>query len=200
MRKLCRWKKVLNELELQLSSEWIPSVAKKVAGAPSRRFSPGDLVVRQTLRRSVVDEMIAPLDSFPLRSLEEHPVFLRRQCHNVLASHWSREETRLLCPPLELKAAVVKKLRIFKAPALPMMLEWPRQSWFQQAMDMSTKVHRLLLPPEDTTTESILAFPAHRCPPASRLPPIPAYPALTRFSFDGSDITNEGAALARKLL
>jgi hypothetical protein len=66
--------------------------------------------------------------SFALRPLGEHPVFLRRQCHNELASHWSREETRLLCSPVELMAAVVRKLRIFKASALLLMPDWPRQS------------------------------------------------------------------------
>jgi hypothetical protein len=91
-RELCRLKKVLEVLGLQLSSESIPSVSNKFADALSRRSSPGDLAVRQTLRRSVVDGMMAPLDSYPLRPLGEHPVFLRRQCHNELASHWSREE------------------------------------------------------------------------------------------------------------
>jgi hypothetical protein len=128
MRELRRLKKVLDELGLQLLSELIPSVANKFADALSRRFSPGDLAVRQTLRRSVVDGMMAPFNKFSLRLLEEHPVFLRRQCHNELASHWSREETRLLCPPVELMAAVVRKLRISKSPALPLMLDWPIQS------------------------------------------------------------------------
>jgi hypothetical protein len=50
-------------------------------------------------------------------------VFLRRQCHNELASHWSREETRLLCPPVELMAAVMRKLRISKAPSILLMLD-----------------------------------------------------------------------------
>jgi hypothetical protein len=154
MRELRRLKKVLDELGLQLSSEWIPSVADKFADALSRRFIPGDLAVRQTLRRSVVDGIMAPFDSFPLRPLGEHPVFLRRQSHNELASHWSREETRLLCPPVELMAAVVTKLWISKAPALLLMTEWPRQSWYQPAMDMSTKVHRLSLPPEEVWTGS----------------------------------------------
>jgi hypothetical protein len=74
MREIRRLKKMLDELGLQLSSEWIPSVANKFADALSRRFSPGDLAVRQTLRRSVVDGMMVPLDSFPLRPLSEHPV------------------------------------------------------------------------------------------------------------------------------
>jgi hypothetical protein len=64
-RRLRCLKKVLDELGLQLSSEWIPYVAKIVADALSCRFSPGDLAVRQTLRLSV-DGMMAPLDSFPL--------------------------------------------------------------------------------------------------------------------------------------
>jgi hypothetical protein len=142
-------KKVLDKLGLQLSSEWIPSVANKFAVALSRRFSPGDLAVRQTLRCSVVDGMMAHLDSFPLRPLGEHPVFLHRQCHNELASHWSREETRLLCPPVELMAAVVRKLRISNPPAFLLIPDWPRQSWYQPAMDMRTKVHRLPLPLEE---------------------------------------------------
>jgi hypothetical protein len=148
MRELRRLKKVLDEVGLQLSSAWIPSVANKFADALSRRFSPGDLAVRQTLLRSVVDGMMAPLDSFPVQPLGEHPVFLRRQCHNELASHWSREETRLLCPPVKLMAAVVSKLRISKAPALLLMLDWPRQSWDQPAIDMSIKVNRLPPPPK----------------------------------------------------
>jgi hypothetical protein len=44
MRELRRLKKVLEEVVLQLSSEWIPSVANKFVNALSRRFSPGDLV------------------------------------------------------------------------------------------------------------------------------------------------------------
>jgi hypothetical protein len=152
MRELCRLKEVLDELGLHLSSEWIPSVANKFAEALSRRFSPGDLAVRQTLRRSIVDGMMAPLDSFPLRPLGEHPVFLRLQCHNELASHWSRKEKRLLCPPVELMAAVVRKQRISKAHTLLLMPDWPRQAWYQPAMDMSTKMHRLPLPPDEVWT------------------------------------------------
>jgi hypothetical protein len=62
MIELRRLKKELDELRLQLSSEWIPSVANKFADALSRHFSPGDIAVRQTMRRSVVDGMMAPLD------------------------------------------------------------------------------------------------------------------------------------------
>jgi hypothetical protein len=127
-------------------------VPNKFADALSRRFSPGDLAVRQTLRRSVVDGMMTPLDLFPLRSLGEHPVFLGRQCHNKLALHWSREETRLLFAPVELMAAVIRKLRISKAPALLLMPDWPRQAWYQPVIDMGTKVHRLPLPPEEVWT------------------------------------------------
>jgi hypothetical protein len=59
-------------------------------------------------------------------------------------------------------------------------------------MDMSTKVHRLPLPPKrsldrDTMTEYILESPAPRSEPASRRPSVPADPALTRFPSDGRD-------------
>jgi hypothetical protein len=30
--------------------------------------------------------------------------------------------------------------------------DWPRQAWHQPAMDMTTKVHRLPLPPEEVWT------------------------------------------------
>jgi hypothetical protein len=128
MKELRRLKKVLDQLGFQFLSEWIPSVGNKFAYALSCRSSPGDVAVRQTLLRFVVDGMMAPLDSFLLRPLGEHPVFLRRQCHNELASYWSREETRLFCPPVEPMAAVVRKLRISKAPALLLMPDWPRQA------------------------------------------------------------------------
>jgi hypothetical protein len=82
MRELRRLKKVLDELGLQIFSEWIPSVANKFADALSRRSSPEHRAVRQWLQRSVMDGMMAPLDSFFLRPLGEHPVFLRRQCLN----------------------------------------------------------------------------------------------------------------------
>jgi hypothetical protein len=52
----------------------------------------------------------------------------------------------------------------------------------------------------DTTTESILASPAHRSQPSSQRAPVPADPSLTRFPFDGSDMTTGGAARARRLL
>jgi hypothetical protein len=194
MRELRRLKRVRDELGLQLLSEWIPSVANKFNDALSRRFSPGDLAVSQTLRRSVVDGMMAPLAPFPLRPLGKNPVFLRRQCLNELASHWSREEPRLLCPPVELMAAVVRKLRISKASALLLMSDRPRQAWYQPAMDMSTKMLRLPPSPNksldsdsNTTTESILASPAPRSEPASRHLPVPSDPTLTRFPSDGHD-------------
>jgi hypothetical protein len=178
MRELRRLKKVLDELGLRLFSEWITSVANKFADALSRHFPPGDLSVRKTLRRSVVDGMMAPLDSFLLRPLREHPVFLRRQCHNELASHWSREETRLLCPPVELMAAVVRKLRISKAPALLLMPDWPRQSWYQPAMYMSIKVLRLPLPPEEVWTGTRRLNPSWRLLLLEVNPPFELHPFL----------------------
>jgi hypothetical protein len=162
MRELRRLKKILDELELQLSSEWIPSVANKFADALSLRFSPGNLAGRQILRSSVKDGMMAPLDLFPLRPLGEHLVSLRRQCHNEFASHLSREEMRLLCPPVGILAEFVRNLRISKAPALLLMLDWLRQAWSQPAMNMSTKVHRLPLPPEGVWTGTRRLNPSWR--------------------------------------
>jgi hypothetical protein len=50
MRELRRLKKVLDELGLELSSEWIQSVVNKFADALSRRFSPGDLAAGHVMR------------------------------------------------------------------------------------------------------------------------------------------------------
>jgi hypothetical protein len=88
MRELRRLKVMLDQLGLQMSSEWIPSVANKFADGCLRRFSLGDLAVKETLRKSVVDGMLAPCDVFPLRPFGKHPVFLLRQCHAELASAW----------------------------------------------------------------------------------------------------------------
>jgi hypothetical protein len=97
MRELRRLKVVLDDLGLQISSDWIPSVVNKFADGLSRRSSPGDLALRETLRQSVADGMMAPHDVFPLRPLGEHPVFLRRHCHAELASTWlATDHTRLL--------------------------------------------------------------------------------------------------------
>jgi hypothetical protein len=43
----------------------------------------------------------------------------------------------------------------------------------------------------DTTTESFLASPSSRSELASRRAPVPADPALTRFSFDGRDTESQ---------
>jgi hypothetical protein len=129
LREIRLLKAVLDRLGLQLSSEWIPSVANKFADGLSRRFSPGDLAVKETMRQSVSDGKLAPRDVFPLRPLGEHPVFLRRQCHAELASAWrATDETRLLCPPTDLLAAVVPKLKLTRPPAFLLMPDWPRQS------------------------------------------------------------------------
>jgi hypothetical protein len=109
--------------------------------------------VRGTLRQSVADGMLAPHDAFPLRPLGEHPVFLRRQCHAELAAAWrATDETRLLCPPTDLLAAVVRNLRLTRAPAILLMPDWPRQSWYQATRDLSTRTHRLPLAPADIWT------------------------------------------------
>jgi hypothetical protein len=157
-------KVVLDDLCLQRSSDWVLSVVNKFADGLSRRFFPGDLAVRETPRQSVADGMMAPHDASPLRPLGEHPVFLRRHCHTELASRWlATEETRLLCPPTDLLVAVVRKLRFTRAPALFLMPEWPRQSWYQAALDLSIKTHRFPLVPVDVWSGT------HRLNPSWRL-------------------------------
>ena len=109
---------VLDHLGLYLRTDWIPSVAKTFADALSRRFPHSDLQIRRELWHSVRDLLRAPVDSFPYRPVGEHPVQLRRQSFAKLASQWSREDIRLLCPPVNLIIAAVRKLRLTKAPAV----------------------------------------------------------------------------------
>jgi hypothetical protein len=205
MRELRRLKKVLDKLELQLSSEWIPSIANKFADALSRRFSPGDLVVRQTLRRSVVDGMMAPLDSFPLPATRRAPrlppppvpqrigiALVPRGYATALSAsetHGSSGEEatdiQSTCPP--------PLARLAEAIMVPASHEHEHQGT-SPAASPERSFDR------DTTTESILASPTPLCEPASRRAPVPADPDLTRFPFDGSHMTTGGASRARRLL
>lgn len=82
---------------LHIRAEWLSSVANKFADAQSRRFARAQLSIRRQLRRSVVDDMTAPLDVFPLPPLGEHPVFLCRQVWKKLEKNWE-DEVRLMCP------------------------------------------------------------------------------------------------------
>jgi hypothetical protein len=94
--------------------------------------------VKETLRQSVVDGMLAPCDIFPLHTLGEHSILLHRQFHAELALAWrATDETRLLCPPTDLLAAVVRKLRLTRAPVLLLMPDWPRQSWHQKMLEIN---------------------------------------------------------------
>jgi hypothetical protein len=175
MTELRRLKKVLDKLGLQLLLEWIPFVANKLEDALSRLFSPGDLAVRQTLRRSVVDEMMAPLNSLPLRPLGEPPVFIRRECHNELASHWSRDERRLLCSPERTHSSSNEDATNIQSICPPCYARLAEKIMVQaghghehQGASPAASPGRSL--DRDTTTESILESPANRSQPASLRP------------------------------
>lgn len=149
MRELRRLKRVLDRHGLHIRTEWLPSVANKFADALSRRFPRGDLQIRRQLRRSVVDGMEAPIDSFPYRPLGEHPVFRRRQAWTELNSKWDRQTVRLLCPPVDLITPTLIKLRQTRAPAVLLIPHWPRQPWFRHAESMSSRMKVLNRAPDD---------------------------------------------------
>jgi hypothetical protein len=163
MRDLRQLKRVLDYLGLQHSSEWLPSILNKYADALSLRFKAGDFSIRRTLRLFVMADMQAPADSFPLRPLGEHPVFLRRQCYQELAADWLKSEMRLLCPPTDLIRAVVRNLRLTGAPAVLLVPDWPRQSWYKPALDISTTVCPLPLPPEEVLAPALLKLGNRTC-------------------------------------
>lgn len=149
MRELRRLKAVLDRLGIRVKAEWIPSVANKFADALSRRFPRGDLQIRRQLRRSIADGMKAPVDVFKFRPLGEHPSYLRRAFMDELQKEWDRETVRLLCPPVDLIGATVRKLALTKAPALLLIPDWPRQPWHQAAIHLATRVERLEQPPTE---------------------------------------------------
>jgi Reverse transcriptase (RNA-dependent DNA polymerase) len=162
MRELRRLKRLLDSMGVYIDSQWLPSVANRFADSLSRRFPRNDLRVRRQLRRSVMDGMRAPVDAFPYRPLGEHPVFMRRQVFAELGADWDREQTRLLCPPVDLIGAVVRKLRLTKAPAMLLIPNWPLQPWYQPAIDLAGAVTKLPAPPEETWEAKRTMNPAWR--------------------------------------
>jgi hypothetical protein len=148
MRELRKLKNVLDHLGVHVSSEWLPSVANRYADALSRRFSRDDLQIRRRVRRTVVAGMEAPLEAFPYRPLGEHPVYRKMQAWRELQEPWSRAQVRVLCPPIDLIAAVVRKLRETQAPAVLLIPDWPQQQWHRPAVEMAQTRMVLPLPPE----------------------------------------------------
>lgn len=149
MRELRKLKSVLDHHGLRIRAEWIPSVANKFADGLSRRFSRGDLQIKRRLRHSVVAGMKAPIDSFRYRPVGEHPVFLRRQAFRELDSEWDLGEVRLLCPPVDLIGATVRKLRNTQAPAILLIPDWPRQGWHREAIQLASRWNRLPHPAQE---------------------------------------------------
>ncbi len=147
MRELRLLKRELDRLGLHIASAWLPSVLNKYADGLSRLFPRGDLQVRQWLRQSLKDGIAAPADAFPYRPLGETPYFQRRQTMQELGRRWGKEKIRLLCPPVDLIAPVVTKLRLSGSPAMLMIPDWPRQPWHRPALNLAQRVHRIEAPP-----------------------------------------------------
>ena len=147
MRELRLLKRELDRLKVHIDARWLPSVLNKYADALSRRFPRGGLRIRRSLRRSVADGMRAPATEFPYRPLGENPVLLRRQSMAALQTTWVISETRVLCPPIDLLPATVRKLRHSGYPAVLLMRDWPAQAWHPAALQLSTHAFRLPHPP-----------------------------------------------------
>lgn len=126
MRELRRLKVLLDRNGIVIKAEWLPSVMNRYADSLSRRFPRGDLQIRRSQRRSVVDGMRAPLDSFKLRPMGEQPAYLRAAAMGELNSSWSDEKVRLLCPPIDLIMATVVKLEQTRAPGMLLIPDWPK--------------------------------------------------------------------------
>ena len=140
MRDLRKLKLCLDCLGLQIRSEWTPSVANRFADGLWQRFPRGDLQIRRQLRHSVVAGIRAPIDVFKHRTLRDPPVFGRRQVFDELQQPWDKSEVRLLCPPLDLITATLRKLEMSRAPAMLPITDWPRLGWYWGACRMARKV------------------------------------------------------------
>jgi hypothetical protein len=142
MRELRKLTIVLDSMGVTLSTEWLPTVTNKFVDALSRRFPRDDLRVRCQRRRSVMDGLLAPKDAFPYRPLGEHPVFAQKQAFLELAGPWQKGGTLLLYPPVDLVGAVVRKLRITKAPEVLLVPDWPAQQCNREAIALSRTITR----------------------------------------------------------
>jgi hypothetical protein len=90
-------------------------------------------------------------------------MFLRGQSYQELCADWLKSEMRLLAPPTDLIGAVVRNMRFTRAPAVLLVPEWHRHSWYRPALDISMTVCPLPLPPEEVWAGT------HRLNPAWRL-------------------------------
>lgn len=120
MREFRLLKLVLSKLSVQVRVEWLPSAVTKYADALSRQFPRGDILIRQQLRRSIVDWMRAPLDAFKYFPLGDHPFIRRKLMMDDLEKPMYTSMVRLLCPPVNFIVATVNKLALTKAPAILM--------------------------------------------------------------------------------
>jgi hypothetical protein len=191
MRELRQFKRVLDYLGLQLSSEWLPSILNKYAEALSRRFKAGDLSIRRTFWHLVMAGMQAPADSFPLRPLGEHPGFLRRKCYQELAADWPKSEMRLLCPPTGLIGALVRKLRLTGAPAVLLVPDWPVPGLAPPVLVQASDGYQHESIPTPTPTGGSMGADAQSEP--SMATPLARNKRLTHFPFDANAMENGGA-------
>jgi hypothetical protein len=141
---------------------------------------------------------MAPLDSYPLRPLLENPVFLRRQCHNQLAFHWSRDENATALSASGTHGNCGEEATDIQSTCPPPDYRLAERSISPASHGHKHQVASPAAYPgrsldRDATTESILASPAHQSQPASRRPLVPAELLLIRFPFDDSDVTTGGA-------
>jgi hypothetical protein len=140
MRELQNLKKVLNAAGSLSATEWTPSAANRFAHAFSRRLPIDDIRIREQFMHSVADGIAVPISRFPnKRTIGEHPVYARKRALEELSSHWFREEVPMLCPPVDLIATTVQKLRVFKAPAILMIPNWRGQPWFIETMQIADR-------------------------------------------------------------
>jgi hypothetical protein len=163
MRELRRLKRALDESGITIQAEWLPSAANRFADALSRRFSSSDLTMRHSLLRSVADGLRAPAAlSRNQARLGENIAYTRRRVLEEIGSHWEREQTRVLCPPVDLIPVVLRKIQTTRAPVILLFPDWSTQSWYATAIRLASRTTLLSQKPAECWIEHRSLNPAWR--------------------------------------
>lgn len=106
MREVRVLQRLLEKLGLSLDPHWPPSAQNYFADKQSRTWDPGDLIVRECLRRELLAKhahvLPAGRGAWQYRPLGIHPVAARKVTLTELGEKWGSRRARLYSPPVDL--------------------------------------------------------------------------------------------------
>lgn len=143
MQELRVLQKLIKRLGISLAPEWLPSAQNFFADRHSRTWDPGDLQVRSKVRRAVLNEYahmgVDAHGAWAYRPLGIHPVAMRKVSLAALEEHWGPERARLYCPPVDLIAMTVLKMRREGARGVLLVPDWGGAPWMAQVRTIATR-------------------------------------------------------------